>query len=84
MKQALIAQALIVLVIVALSLTSHARSPRQQDDAGRGKRQGVIGCTMLGCAPVPPGCGKTMGTTWSGLPTGFEVVVCPPGVQPFR
>jgi hypothetical protein len=39
---------------------------------------------MLGCAPVPRGCGKTMGTTWSGLPTGFEVVVCPPGVQPFR
>jgi hypothetical protein len=77
-------RALIVFAVVILPLAADARSPRRQDDPDRGRRQGVIACTMLGCAPVPPGCGKTMGTTWSGLPTGFEVVVCPPGVQPFR
>ena len=77
-------RALIIIAVVILPLAADARPARQQNDAGRGKRQGVIACTMLGCAPVPPGCGKTMGTTWSGLPTGFEVVVCPPGVQPFR
>jgi hypothetical protein len=43
-----------------------------------------IACTVIGCVPVPPGCGQTPGRTWSGMPTGGDVIVCPPGVAPFR
>jgi hypothetical protein len=24
------------------------------------------------------------GTTWSGLPTGYDVIVCPPGDSPLK
>ncbi len=43
-----------------------------------------IACTAIGCVPVPSGCGQTEGRTWSGMPTGNDVIVCPPGVAPFR
>lgn len=43
-----------------------------------------IACTVLGCNPVPAGCGSTYGRTLGGTPTGYDVVVCPPGIQPFR
>ena len=49
------------------------RQPQQQ-----------IACTVIGCVPVPRGCGQTPGRTWSGMPTGGDVIVCPPGVAPFR
>jgi hypothetical protein len=43
-----------------------------------------IACTVVGCVPVPRGCGQTPGRTWSGMPTGGDVIVCPPGVAPCR
>jgi hypothetical protein len=43
-----------------------------------------IACTVLGCAPVPPACVPIEGKTPGGIPTGFDVVACPPGVEPFR
>ena len=57
---------------------------------GKNKRQRAtqaqpqIACTVLGCVPVPPGCGQTGGRTWDGNPNGLDVIVCPPGVRPFR
>jgi hypothetical protein len=38
--------------------------------------QQQIACTVLGCRPVPPGCGFYTRT--------YDIVVCPPGVDPFR
>jgi len=38
-----------------------------------------IACTVAGCVPVPAACGQTYGTTPNGIPTGFDVIVCPPG-----
>jgi hypothetical protein len=46
--------------------------------------QPYIACTVLGCAPVPRGCLPVEGKTPGGIPTGFDVVACPPGVAPFR
>jgi hypothetical protein len=46
--------------------------------------QQQIACTVIGCVPVPPGCGQTGGKTRGGSPTGGDVIVCPPGVAPFR
>ena len=43
-----------------------------------------IACTVLGCIPVPPECGQTYGRTRGGIPTGFDVIVCPPGVWPLK
>jgi len=38
-----------------------------------------IACTVVGCIPVPAGCVPRPGRTWSGLPSGFDVIVCPGG-----
>jgi len=43
-----------------------------------------IACTVLGCAPIPAACTPVPGRTWSGLPTGYDVILCPPGVWPLR
>jgi hypothetical protein len=45
---------------------------------------GRIACTVVGCRPIPAACTPVPGRTWSGLPTGYDVIVCPPGVQPLR
>jgi hypothetical protein len=39
--------------------------------------QGQVACTVNGCHPVPAGCTPTMGYTWGGMPSGYDVVVCP-------
>lgn len=41
--------------------------------------QHKIACTVTGCIPVPLGCEPVEGRTPSGMPTGFDVIVCPPG-----
>ena len=46
----------------------HAAQPEQH-----------IACTVLGCIPVPSACGQTYGRTLSRIPTGYDVIVCPPG-----
>jgi hypothetical protein len=43
-----------------------------------------IACTVLGCMPVPAECGQTYGRTLRGIPTGYDVIVCPPGVWPLK
>ena len=43
-----------------------------------------IACTVLGCQPIPTACTPVPGRTWSGLPTGYDVIVCPPGVSPLK
>jgi hypothetical protein len=46
--------------------------------------QARIACTVLGCQPIPAACTPVPGRTLSGLPTGYDVIVCPPGIQPLR
>jgi len=43
-----------------------------------------IACTVLGCMPVPRECGITYGRSMNGTPTGYDVIVCPPGVWPLK
>jgi hypothetical protein len=45
--------------------------------------QHMIACTVAGCIPVPAGCVPVEGRTPSGMPTGFDIIVCPPG-RPVR
>jgi hypothetical protein len=73
--------------IVAVSLVAsgiaEAKSPKHRRQRAT-QSQGQIACTAVGCAPVPRGCRPAEGRTGSGMPTGNDVVVCPPGVAPFR
>jgi len=38
---------------------------------------GQIACTVTGCHRIPPGCHPEMGYDLDGVPTGFDIVVCP-------
>jgi len=43
-----------------------------------------IACTPLGCEPIPAACTPMPGRTWSGFPTGYDVIICPPRGTPLR
>jgi hypothetical protein len=68
----------------ALPANSAQRPRHHHQRSAQPRPQPYIACTMLGCAPVPPGCMPIEGRTPGGMPTGFDVVACPPGVAPFR
>jgi hypothetical protein len=61
-----------------LPALADAKPPKQRRVQAQPQTQ--IACTELGCHPVPPGCTPRPGRTWSGMPSGFDVVVCPGGV----
>jgi len=44
----------------------------------RARETGQIACTIDGCHRIPPQCHPEMGYTIDGIPTGFDIVVCPP------
>ena len=77
--RSVIAIAIILMVGVGIALAKQ----KQRKPAPRQPQQ-QIACTVIGCVPVPRGCWQTPGRTWDGDPTGGDVIVCPPGVAPFR
>jgi hypothetical protein len=59
----------------------HARpAPRSDFETIRGFTHGAeraqVACTPSGCQPVPRGCLREPGRTFSGEPTGFDAIVC--------
>jgi hypothetical protein len=58
-----------------ISAAKRKKRPRATSAYGRASTQ--IACTRLGCNPIPPGCQIRTQFTWSGLPSGFDAVVCP-------
>jgi hypothetical protein len=52
--------------------------------AARAAAPQQIACTVLGCMPIPAACTPVAGKTPGGRPTGFDVIVCPPGVWPLK
>ena len=56
----------------------HATAPRHV----AAQRQ-QIACTVLGCQPIPAACIPKEEHTSSGIPTGYDTIVCPPGIWPF-
>ena len=60
----------------------HAKpAPRSDFETIRGFTHGAeraqVACTPSGCQPVPRGCLREPGRTFSGEPTGFDSIVCP-------
>ena len=60
-----------------------AHRPRSHHHTVAVQPERHIACTVVGCMPVPATCGQTYGRTPGGIPTGFDVIVCPPGQWPF-
>jgi hypothetical protein len=76
-------KSLIIAIIASLvSTLVDAKSYTQRPAKAQPRSQ--IACTVVGCIPVPVGCVPRPGRTWSGLPSGFDVIVCPPGARPVR
>ena len=71
---------------VALLALGIALNPAQSAQRHKPKAEPEqrIACTVLGCNPVRPECTSTYGRTAKGIPTGFDVILCPPGVEPFK
>jgi hypothetical protein len=69
---------LIALAALAIPLSAQA-APKHRSHVYAPQPQ--IACTYAGCLPVPRGCYPTGGKTWDGLPSGFDVMVCPGGVR---
>jgi len=59
---------------------SHLPHPRAAAAAQPPSR---VACTVLRCQPIPAACAPVPGRTRSGLPTGYDIILCPPGVWPF-
>lgn len=76
MKMILMIVAAAAIPISAQAATVHRHALRQAP-----AYQPQIACTDVGCLPVPRGCFPTGGKTFDGLPTGFDVVVCPGGTR---
>jgi hypothetical protein len=74
-------KSLIIAIIASLVSTVVSAKPQRRAQA---QPRPQIACTVVGCAPVPVGCVPRAGRTWSGLPSGFDVIVCPPGARPIR
>jgi hypothetical protein len=69
-----LAAALSVLALPAAADAATKNRHRHYNSYARAP--GQIACTQYGCIPVQRGCYPTGGKTWSGTPSGFDVVVC--------
>jgi hypothetical protein len=76
-------KSLIIAIIASLVSTLVNAKPYTQRRT-KVQPRSQIACTVVGCHPVPLGCVPRPGRTWSGLPSGFDVIVCPPGARPVR
>ncbi len=61
----------------------NAKSLRHRTSRAAVPHQRQIACTVLGCQPIPAACYPKKEHSPSGIPTGFDQIVCPPGVWPF-
>jgi hypothetical protein len=75
---------LLVALIFAMIITNAAAAGPAHRHRQKVQPEAHIACTVLGCIPVPPSCGQTYGRTRNGTPTGYDVIVCPPGVWPLK
>lgn len=81
MKAILIIAALVVAPVAIAAPAEAASKHKRHHSSGHARAsippQPRIACTQFGCIPVRPGCYPAQGRTYSGLPSDFDVVVCP-------
>src|SRR5262249_31518887 len=64
----------LIIAIIACLMSTSVNAKSYTRGSARAQPRTQIACTVLGCAPVPPGCVPRPGYTWSGLPSGFDVI----------
>ena len=70
---------LLALAALAIAVPAEAAAKKKAKRVYAPPQQ--IACTEVGCLPVPRGCHPAGGKTWDGLPSGFDVMVCPGGTM---
>lgn len=76
---------LIILVasgFAALASGANAASMHHPSRHAAVQREQRVACTVLGCQPIPAACTPTEEHSFNG-PTGYDTIICPPGVWPF-
>ncbi len=76
--------AAIGVALLALGAAFYSTAQAAQRSRHKSEPQRQIACTVLGCIPVPRQCFITYGRTMKGTPTGYDVIVCPPGIWPLK
>jgi hypothetical protein len=72
---------LMIVAALALPMSAQAATSQHSTALKAHAYQPQIACTEVGCLPVPRGCYPTGGKTFSGLPTGYDVMVCADGTR---
>jgi hypothetical protein len=87
MKKRLIAIGIAVATVAAGPANARSHGHHQQKGAAAPKyvtaQPRQVACTVLGCQPIPAACYPKEQHGPTGIPTGFDQIVCPPGVWPF-
>jgi hypothetical protein len=88
-RKTAIAACLAALSVLAVEPAAAAHPARYRHNVVRqarhpAQRQGQIACTVLGCQRIPAACTPVEGRTPGGIPTGFDVIACPPGTWPLK
>lgn len=77
----LAAASLALAVVAPFALQAKPIKHRARKPAAVHERH--VACTVLGCQPIPAACYPKEEHTSGGIPTGFDQIICPPGVWPF-
>jgi hypothetical protein len=72
-----------VILVVLSSDAASARVIHTRTHVPRAAAPQHVACTVLGCQPIPAACIPKEEHSFSGIPIGFDTIVCPPGVWPF-
>jgi len=72
-------------LVIALAVPGplQAKPHKYRAPRAAAKEQRQIACTVLGCQQIPAACYPKEEHSPTGIPTGFDQIVCPPGVWPF-
>jgi hypothetical protein len=71
-----LAAALAVFALPSVASAANKHRHHYRPAGSHVRAQAQIACTQYGCIPVPRGCYSRGGRTYSGMPSGFDVVVC--------
>jgi hypothetical protein len=78
------AAALLLSGAVIFGQSGHAAQRPKHHHTAKAQPQQQIACTVLGCMTIPAACTPVAGKTPGGRPTGYDVIMCPPGVWPLK
>jgi len=69
-----------VIALIALGAAALAAAPAlgKSKVHKRVRETGQIACTIEGCHRIPPNCHPEQSYSFDGIPTGYDIVVCPP------